>query len=132
MNGGAIILLMDGMGGPEGRGRDIEINLSNNKIKDISTVKDFAHLKKLDLSNNKIEDISKLAEYNFKCWEFEGEIGEDIEDFTGIFLDGNYIDKNNTNNKKAINVFGNKKVTLKIDNQKQKEANMVFSDIKRK
>ena len=39
-----------------------EINLSNNKISNITPIKNFKSLKKIDLSSNKIKDIKALKE----------------------------------------------------------------------
>ena len=114
--------------------RNISINLSNNKIKDISAVKDFKHLQFLDLSNNNIDDISPLASYNFKCFDYEDENGnmqveELLSDFQGINLNNNYINIENSGNKKAIEVFKDKGVTLNLDNQTIL-VERVFSDVK--
>ena len=112
--------------------RNIALDLSNNQIKDIRPVKDFIHISKIDLSNNNIDNIEPLASYNFICTSpSEGEEWEVLEDFAGIILDGNYISKEASGNKKAIDVFKNKNVTLKLDNQKQRDVSLIFTDVKK-
>ena len=111
--------------------REIEIDLSNNKIKDIASVKDFKHIYKLELSGNEITNIEPLASYDFVCYEDEEGTEEMLDYFEGIFLDDNYINTNAAGNQKAIEVFKNKNVTLKLDNQKQIDVSTVFTDVKK-
>ena len=106
--------------------RVVDLDLSYNQIEDISGVKDYKCLAKLNLSNSKIKDISSLKNYNFTLNEVEEEyegsdyLEEQLEDFEGIDVSSNYIDVNSSGNKEAIQVFKNKNVKLNVDNQKRK------------
>ena len=108
--------------------RVLNLDFSYNQIEDITPVKNYLSLKKLNLSNNKIKDISSLKDYNFKLNEYDGEDAEWVEalgEFKGIDLTSNYINVNNTNNQKAIQAFKIKKVTLNVANQKE----AIFDDV---
>lgn len=115
--------------------RLLKLDLSYNQIEDISGVKNYLCLAKLNLSNNKIKDISSLKDYDFKLNKFENEdeLDEDMDYFTemldefeGIDLSSNYINTTTTANKAAIQVFKNKGVTLKLDNQNEE---LPFKDV---
>ena len=111
--------------------RVLNLDFSYNQIEDITPVKNYLSLKKLNLSNNKIKDISSLKDYNFKLNEYDGEDAEWVEalgEFKGIDLTSNYINVNNTNNQKAIQAFKIKKVTLNVANQKEAIFNDVTAD----
>ena len=109
-------------------GRELEIDLSNNNISNITAVKDFRYIKKLNLSNNKISNIEPLASYNFACYtNQDGTKEECLDEFDGIILDGNLINKDTAGNKKAINVFSSKKVKLQIG----KQSTEVFEDVRK-
>ena len=97
--------------------RMIEINLSNNSIKNIDVIKDIKRIAKLDMSHNKISDISPLKDYNFTCYEYDGQSYEMLEMFEEINLMYNYIDINKQGNKEAIETFTSKGIPFKYDNQ---------------
>ena len=102
----------------DGNIREITIDLSNNNIKDISAVKNWRHIGKLDLSNNKITNISALSNFDFRCMiDEDGSYEECLDEFEGIILKNNKIDITREDNKKAVNMFKNKGVTLDITNQ---------------
>lgn len=117
-----------GFGWGEPNFRNIEIDLSNNKISNIEDAKEFRHIKKLNLSNNKISNIEPLASYDFVCWDNgDGTKEELLEGFEGIILTGNIIDKSTESNKKAIDVFKKKNVQLQIG----KQSMDILKDIKK-
>ena len=101
-------------GGGDGP-RYININLSNNNIKDISNISGLMDkLYKLNLSNNKIEDISILQNYNFD--NDENNYYTDIEyDFSN-----NYIDINSDTTKSIVQTYKNNNIVIKLDNQQTK------------
>ena len=115
--------------------RIYDIDLSYNQIENISGVKNYVRLKKLNLSNNKIKDISSLKDYNFTInphVSYE-DYKELLEDFEGIDVSSNNINVNTAENKKAIEVFKNKKVTLNVDNQiVNLVTNLPFKDVPQK
>ena len=115
--------------------RIYDIDLSYNQIENISGVKNYVRLKKLNLSNNKIKDIASLKDYNFTInphMTYE-EYKELLEDFEAIDVSSNNINVNTAENKKAIEVFKNKKVTLIVDNQVVNPVtNLPFKDVPRK
>ncbi len=115
-----------------GEGMDsrlFNLDLSYNKIDNISGVKNYVRLTNLNLSNNKIRDISTLKDYNFVINpHLNGKYKELLEDFKEINLSANYIDVNLADNKKAIQVFNNKKVKLNISNQ---SVELPFADVKK-
>ena len=109
--------------------RLFNLDLSYNKIDNISGVKNYVRLTNLNLSNNKIRDISTLKDYNFVINpHLNGKYKELLEDFKEINLSANYIDVNLADNKKAIQVFNNKKVKLNISNQ---SVELPFADVKK-
>lgn len=116
-------ILKEGIQEYEETYRLLNINLANNKITDITPVKDFKNIRKLNLSNNKISNIEPLASYDFT---FRDTQKEELVTFAGIILDGNLIDKTLQQNKKAIDVFKSKNVKLQIG----KQAIGILKDIK--
>ena len=103
-------------GGGDG-GRYVQINLSNNKIKDINSICTIVNLASVNLSNNKIADISCLKDYDFCTYEYDGEIYEDIEGFQLVDVSYNYIDINKQGNEEAIETFTSRGIPFKYDNQ---------------
>ena len=112
--------------------RVLDLDFSYNKIEDISAVKNYKTLAKLNLSHNNITDISSLKDYNFLLnEEIEeddewSEIREDLSNFKGIDLSSNYIDLTQAGNKSAIQAFKNKKVEINTQNQGTK---LSFKDV---
>ena len=107
-----------------GDGRDLILNLSNNNISNIEPITKIRSIQKINLANNKITDISILKDFDFTFIYKLGEVEEvyedgDIKDFEGIDFSGNYINVEDVENKKAIDVFNAKKVKLVLDNQKE-------------
>ena len=96
-----------------------EFDFSNNNIDNINGVKNLKCLMYMNLNNNEITDISSLKDYNFEVnteiYDDEEYLKEQLEDFKGIYLRGNNIDPDNTGNKAAIEVFNNKGVKLVLD-----------------
>ena len=94
----------------------IELNLSNNKLTDISGVKLFKNLENLYLSNNEIKDISVLKDLkNLKILHFFNNETTDIS-FIKNFINLEELSISNLNLKnenKILNILKNLK-NLKI------------------
>src|SRR5699024_822675 len=97
--------------------RELKIDLSYNNITNINVIKNIRLIAKLDLSHNKIIDISPLKDYDFTCYEYDGQVFEMLEMFEDIDVSYNKIDINKEGNKQAIKVFEDKGVKLIYDNQ---------------
>lgn len=95
--------------------RIMNIDLSNNRINNISCVKNWKNIANLDLSNNHIGSISALEDYNFVV----SEVRPDYINGSAINIDlsNNYINMENENNIQAKAVFDEKGATLIVDNQ---------------
>ena len=99
--------------------RTNEFDFSNNNIDNINGIKNLKCLMYMNLNNNKITDISSLKDYNFEVnteiYDGEEYLKEQLEDFKGIYLRENNIDPDNNGNRAAIEVFKNKGVKLALD-----------------
>lgn len=95
--------------------RNMDIDLSNNRINNISCVKNWKNIANLDLSNNHIGSISALKDYNFVV----SEVRPDYINGSAINIDlsNNYINMENEDNIQAKAVFDEKGATLIVDNQ---------------
>ena len=107
-----------------GDGRDVVLNLSNNNISNIEPITTIRSIQKINLANNKITDISILKDFDFTFIDRLGEVEDvyedgNIQNFEGIDFSNNYINVEDAGNKKAIDVFNAKKVKLVLDNQKE-------------
>ena len=107
-----------------GDGRDLVLNLSNNNISNIEPITTIRSIQKINLANNKITDISILKDFDFTFIDRLGEVEDvyedgNIQNFEGIDFSNNYINVEDAGNKKAIDVFNAKKVKLVLDNQKE-------------
>ena len=104
--------------------RLLDIDLSNNKIHDISVINKLVTLKNMNLSGNNINDISMLSSYDFE--EIVKQCGIPWEGFESepvtINLSSNYIDIQNNQTIKAKEHFEENKSTLTLDDQKQEEV----------
>lgn len=87
-----------------------EINLSHNKISDITCVAKWKNIGKLNLSYNLISDIVVLNDYIYIENANEGQ--------KNIDLSNNYINLENQNNLAAKEYFEKNKNPLLLDNQK--------------
>ena len=90
--------------------RDININLSHNKITDISGVEDWIAILHLDLSYNEISDISNLKNYNFKFYPIDESIPEEYKDMAKLKIDfsGNEIDSEEAGVAEIVKLFEEK------------------------
>ena len=109
--------------------RTLKIDLSYNDITNINVIKNIRRIAKLDLSHNKIIDISPLKDYDFYCYEYDGQVNEMLEYFEGIDVSYNNIDINKEGNKQAIKVFEDKGVKLIYDNQTVTNPDEYIGDI---
>ena len=115
--------------------RVMHLNFANNQITDISVINNLRTLAYIDLSNNRVKIISKLKDYNFLLndyddpYEENDEYKEQLGKFRGIDLSKNYIKTTSTHVLKSKAVFDNKGVMLKLDNQKAQPSQFLFDDV---